>query len=839
MKEHTSWWQTPYNDKWTVSSLLAKQTPLHGDSPALINADATTTSHQQISLQAGHIRGLIAAKIEPGETVATLLSLGENYLAAIYAIFTSRNIYVTIDPEAPTARNHQVIESTSIKLILADARYYSKALQLKQSNPELIIINIEKNLPFADNSGDIHTTDPEDIAAYLTTSGSTGVPKTVIRTHKSYLHTVYVCSKVAKYNTNDLTLVMGSPAHVGLLNQVLDCLINGYCCIFVPINDFTIQGLVTLISHHPITNYDISPAILSQLLPELKKLKAFYPPRQFFVSGGALATTDRDKFNSIFDSKVDLLQNYGSTEAGPIMSARYKPECVHDSQLPLTTKAHGMSIEIIDSNNRPLSNNISGEILLRSAYLANGYLAAEDGISGFGHDEKGPYFKTGDIGLLNNQGELYLHGRADRQFNKHGRRYEFGELENAIKTNDNWDDAVAIYQTDADRTPLLIVAIQASQASDQNIENLRNHLAAKIPPALIPNQFIIVDKIPRTASGKISFPAAKAQINKLSLKLTTGLGGPPQGMVENYIADCWESIFSIPRPGRSDTFISVGGDSLLATQLILMLDQRFNLDLSLDQMSQAQTIELQAQMVSAGNNISSEALIPIRLTNTGPICIFIPGLGGHAWVFNNLSNLISIPSDIYSVSFKGLFEKLNSKRPSKIDANRIVCEAIHKLPKDRPLILVGYSLGTQIATEICQQLHSEGRHTTNLILLDPVMAFSTLRKRSRSALNRKVSKFKRLLIKKSKAQKVLEKEVNLHSHLLRRLYKSDTFKVLPNQTNSILQTEDGKMNFDMDIFAKAKNLRSDFIPCGHLDCVRYPHVKETAKWLSTEIAYYL
>jgi acyl-coenzyme A synthetase/AMP-(fatty) acid ligase/thioesterase domain-containing protein/acyl carrier protein len=835
-KNTTLWWEAPYDDNWTIGSLLSAQLKLYGSRPVLIAENGDITTRQQLSDQADVIRAQIVAHAATGSSIATLLSLDEHYLASIYAIFTSDNIYTTLDPEAPAARNNKVLETTATQLLFFNKQHQAKALELASINPKLTIINIETLTKDKITTLPNVKTDPQSIAAYLSTSGSSGTPKIVVRNHNSCIHAAYVLGSVFKYSYDDITLATGSTAHVGTLNDVLLALLSGITYIFLPIADLSISNLVQLIIRHRITTCSLSPAVLSLLLPELKNVNCNHL-HQILVSGAPLPKNTLSNFVAAFNNKVDLLQNYGSTEAGPIISSRYCGEQItSQASLPLWTKAHGVNIDIVGSNNQSVPSGLSGEIIVRSQYMANGYFEANANAS-FGIKNDTPFFKTGDYGQLDEDGSLYIGGRSDRQFSIYGRRYELGELENAIQSNIHWNEAVALYKPNDEKPPLLTVAIQASKDNNQTTDELRSYLASQLPAALIPNQFVIVNQFPKTSSGKINYSAIKTIIENQINVSPKGLGGKPQGSLENWIADCWENLFSISRPGRRDNFLELGGDSLIATQLILMLEQRFGISLKLDQLAQALTIEQQAKLVSIDKTrLENKVLIPIRSDDAGPICVFIPGKGGHAWVFNNLITELSTPVTAYSISFEALFDRLATLPKTTEDINNILYDEIMQLPIDRDLLICGYSMGSIIATSICEKLVTHGRDVSRLILLDPQKSGA------RNGIALHIRNYKNSIkqyitreVTQSKMQLHLEKNVKKQATILRSLYKHFNSFVIEPQPTSIMQTEQGKATFSLENYSKVTDLRIDNMKCDHLDCVRYPNVIKTAQWLDQEI----
>ncbi|MFT5598954.1 MAG: acyl-coenzyme A synthetase/AMP-(fatty) acid ligase [Chitinophagales bacterium] len=834
-----TWWQQPFDDNWTIAALLEKESSRHSHRPALVTQDGKYTTHGQISDTAKIIQQWLFTNSNRGDCVATLLEFSPEYYASIYAIFSSNLVYATLDPEAQEQRNAHHVKTARIKLILADENYMPHAMSLARANPSILVIDIQlviKSLPAKHN--EIIEIKPSDIVANIATSGTLGAPKIVVRTHLSYAHAVYSLAIAESDTPEDMILAMGSPAHVGFINHVLMCLIGGHCSLPIALNNFSVSKIISLITTFPITSIDFSPAILRLILPELEKKVDQLALRQIFVSGSPILDVDVNSFTKAFGSSIHLLQNYGSTETGPIISSDYIGEYFDTRRsLPMRNLAHDCQIDIVDEIGKTVPNNIEGEFVIQSRYMAIGYLGATQKENEKFHTKNNnKRFSIGDRGYRNDQGEIFILGRSDRQVSINGRRLELGDIESAIRALPAWDDAVVNYHQDF-HPPRLIALVQPKSPHQKNIIELKKSLTFALPPTSIPSHYIVSD-IPKTLSGKTDHAKAFSLTKESDGGIPKGIGGFPKGKLELFLAECWAEIFNCNLPRRNDTFISLGGDSLMATQLILMIEQRFiNLTLTLDSLATAQTITQQAKLIQYKDhdNKTSDTLTRMKKSSSGPTVILIPGLGCQSWIFNHLANAITANVTIYGLSISSIFQEKNHNIKTKPALIEKICQSIEGLDTKTPLIVLGYSKGGIIAIDVINSLRGKNVNVERLILLDTSLThyskmFALLKTWKKSIFGSSIMNLNR-----GKAQKRFDQEIIKNSNIIEKMYAGRFALEFPSIKTSLLQTNTQKQPIPNALMKNIKSKHIKLIPSGHQEFLRPPRVIETAEWLDREL----
>ncbi|OJJ53646.1 hypothetical protein ASPSYDRAFT_94156 [Aspergillus sydowii CBS 593.65] len=263
-----------------------------------------------------------------------------------------------------------------------------------------------------------------------------------------------------------------------------------------------------------------------------------------------------------------------------------------------------------DDHQRLVSLGMVGELLVEGPNLARGYLrdtkrTAEVFIKApiwFGEycrrfnrtiKRVGRMYKTGDLVRYNPDGSLTFVGRKDTQIKLHGQRVELGEVEHHIRAsltgNDTPPVIAEVVTPCGSAHPLLVAFIAVGDTANQGpdpvqqaalkrwVRGLGDWLAERLPRYMVPSAYVAVDTIPLTATGKtdrrrlreIGGALTPEQLADLLLPCRSALCSPATAM-ERKLRGLWASVLDLPpdRISADDNFLRIGGDSILAVQLV-------------------------------------------------------------------------------------------------------------------------------------------------------------------------------------------------------------------------------------------------------------------------------
>lgn len=518
------WHAQPLRSDWTLADLIQRAAVRNAEREALWSRAHGSLTHGEMARRAARVRGAMLAAGGSARTIACLASLNAPLFVGLHAIFTAGKALAALDPEAPEGRNRMCLEDCGADLILTDAGAAARAEALADGRRPVILIDDAAEHADPAPSRDA---DPAAPAAYVFTSGSTGRPKAVVRSQRSMARAMYCLAEVYDYRAEDTMLYPGSPGHIGSLNDVLSCMIVGFRSLPIDIAQVDLPTIADLLESHRVDRLSMPPSLLRLMLRVLAERRRTLQLRCVIGSGEPLLRSDVSLFHEVLPG-VELWQNYGSTETGPMAAGRYLPDDARGSgPLPLRRTHLGCALEIVDDDGDVVEAGVIGDVRVRSEFLADGYLnAPPDQAARFGADERGRFFMIGDRGHRQANGELFIAGRGDRQIKLHGRRLELGDVESAILSNRAWTEAVVVQTPSPAGIPSLVAVVRPAHPSAADLPALRDSIAALLPAAAIPRRFVVVKDMPRTTTGKIDLTAAVRLATEGSA-ITLGAGGPP------------------------------------------------------------------------------------------------------------------------------------------------------------------------------------------------------------------------------------------------------------------------------------------------------------------------
>lgn len=205
----------------------------------------------------------------------------------------------------------------------------------------------------------------------------------------------------------------------------------------------------------------------------------------------------------------------------------------------------------------------------------------------------GRLYRTGDLARFLPDGNLEFLGRADFQVKVRGFRIELGEIEAALEQQTGVEQAVVVAREDRQADKILAAYVVAKAGSPVNTDALRCALEAALPSYMVPSYFVLLEKLPLTANGKIDRNALPPIA--LPANTSTGAGEDPRGEFEQVLARAWGEALGLSRICRQDNFFHLGGHSLAALNIAFKSQQEFHVDFPLQMFVQYPVLSEQAK----------------------------------------------------------------------------------------------------------------------------------------------------------------------------------------------------------------------------------------------------
>lgn len=654
--------------------------------------------------------------------VALLTEKDPTHFAAILGVLKSGRPYVPLAPLHPRERNAGILADAGSILVVTDPSNRPSAESLACGRvPVLDIDDLDPDLDVTDLGLSV---DPSSLAYILYTSGSTGQPKGVTETHRNLLHNVRNYTWDHGITTDDRLICLGPCAFSNILKDVYGALLNGAALYPVDIEREGFAGLADWVARERISLYNSVPTVFRHFLESLTQSVSFPTVRLVRCSGEAMTRDDVALFRRHFGDNCLLINGYGATETGSVvMFVVDRHTTVEEAVVPVGYPVEGMQVLILDAEGRRLPPGQVGEVAVQSVYLSPGYRNRPDLTArSFLPDPDGGLrrvYLTGDLGLIRPDGCLVVSGRTDSRVKLNGHRIEVAEVELALRRTPGVRDVAVVVRDDLPGAPGLVAYVvpRGGNVTPPSTSVLRKSLSTRLPPHEVPTVFVLLDELPRTATGKLdrrALPVPGPEHLGRSAQQVA-----PRNDVERLLTELWERLLNVRPVGVTDDFFELGGTSLLALRLFLEIHDLFGRNLPLSTIFEARTVERLARRIEASARSSPgdwSPLVPVQPRGSRPPIFCVHANGGQIFFYEKLAHHLGNDQPLIAVQAPSFRDRQVSRRFEDL-AERYVRAILEYQPRG-PYYLGGYSLGGGVAYEMAQQLRRAGHTVALLVVID-------------------------------------------------------------------------------------------------------------------------
>jgi amino acid adenylation domain-containing protein len=535
-------------------------------------------------------------------------------ILGILGILKAGGAYVPFDPSYPTERLEFMLKDADAPVLVTQTHLSN---QLPACDSAVVYLDAEDLKHSSD--GDANETNFEsatqsgDLAYVIYTSGSTGKPNGVLITHSNVTRLLESIQAWFDFNSSDIWTLFHSYAFDFSVWEIWGALLNGGKLLVVPHTvSLSPEEFASFVKENHITVLNQTPSSFRQLMPHLISIAASerLDLRYVIFGGEALELQSLQSwFDRYGEDAPKLVNMYGITET--TVHATYRPITQADTKSRagslIGKPIPDLSIYVLDSRQRLQPIGVPGEIYIRGAGLARGYLKRPELTADrfipdpFSNDSQARLYRSGDRARWLSNGELEYLGRIDDQVKVRGYRIELGEIEAVLRSHPAVRQcAVAARENTADDRRLVAYVVTQHGAS-MNVGELRNFLKQKLPNYMIPSAWLPVDQLPLTPNGKVDRRALpEPDQNRPDV---VDAYQAPRTPLEATLAKIWAELLKLEQVGIHDNFFELGGHSLLATQLISRVRGALRVELPLRALFEAPTI---AELSSAIEQIKSE-----------------------------------------------------------------------------------------------------------------------------------------------------------------------------------------------------------------------------------------
>ena len=436
----------------------------------------------------------------------------------------------------------------------------------------------------------------DDISLVLHTSGTTSRPKIVPLSQQNIFTSAFNVGVSLQLTDRDCCLNVMPLFHIhGLIAALLASLNAGGSVICT--SGFSDTKFFDWIESYQPTWYTAVPTIhqIVQELAEKHKSNAKKAAFRFIrSSSSSLPPVVMEKLENTFS--VPVIEAYGMTEAAHQMASNPLPPLKRNPGsvgLPA-----GPEVAIMDDRDNLLPNGETGEIVIRGQNVMKGYENnPEANLKAF---SKG-WFRTGDQGYLDAEGYLFIAGRLKEIINRGGQKISPREIDEVLLEHPAVMQAIAFAVPHHRLGEAVSAAVIVDKGKKVTERELRQHVADRLAPYKVPHQIVFVESMPKGPTGKLQRIGLAERLSHLLKPEFV----PAETKPEIILTKIWEEVLGITKVGRYDNFFVLGGDSLLATQVIARLIKEFGFDIPISTIFQYPTLSELAVAISQ-NQLTTE-----------------------------------------------------------------------------------------------------------------------------------------------------------------------------------------------------------------------------------------
>ncbi|WP_407288205.1 amino acid adenylation domain-containing protein [Streptomyces sp. BP-8] len=580
---------------WTsaVHEKFAEAARRHPDAPALLHPTGRLDYASLERDSAALADALREAGIGPGDRVTVHGARCAGLVVALLGVLRAGAAFAVLDREHPAARRTASAEVVAARawIEVGDAPDGPTALGAR---PEVVIrIGADGTVPAAATPAPRPLdapTGPSDTAYLAFTSGSTGVPKAVVGPHGPLAHFVDWYTTTFGIGAQDRFALTSGLSHDPLLRDLFVPLAVG-APVHVPgPEDLAApEALASWLAANDVTVLHLTPPT-ARFLSGLPK-GALPSLRYAFFGGDVLGAHEVQVIRRLAPG-VTVVNFYGATET-PQAHAHHIVGDDPVGDQPLGRGIDGSRLLVLRGD-EPAAVGELGEIAVRSAHLADGYLgdreATARGFTTGRHTGPGErLYRTGDLGRLRPDGTVVFAGRADRQVKVRGYRVDPAETEAVLRAHPGVADARVLAAADsAGETVLHGYVMGRGNGADLEARAVRAHAAERLPAHLVPAAVTVVDAFPLTPNGKLDeralrrLPARRASDGAPAAAAASDL--------EHRLIELWRGLLGTEQVGRADNFFDLGGHSLLVVRLQGLLARELGRTLSVVELFRYPTV---------------------------------------------------------------------------------------------------------------------------------------------------------------------------------------------------------------------------------------------------------
>ena len=456
-------------------------------------------AHRRAQALCGSLRA--HANIQAGDRVALLMPTGLPYVISLLALMRAGALAVPLNTRLTSTELQWQLKNTACRLVICHQETSTLAARMCDSDCAL--------MPFDElvrQQEDVPPPMPPSFAldddfAIIHSSGTSGRPKGVVLTYSNLYQSALSSAYRLGVLPDDRWLCPLPLYHVGGLSIILRSLLYGTAVELMPTPQFDVDALNQVLIQRPITLVSLVPTMLRRLLDARRQ--AWNPKLRLALLGGEAPSAEL--LARCREANIPIATTYGLSEASSQVATAF-PQQVRQKPASVGKPLLFTQVRIIDQQGRDAPPKDLGEILVKGPTIMRGYHGDPTATR---RVLRNGWLHTGDIGYLDEDGDLYIVQRRSDLIVTGGENVYPREVENALRRHPAIEEAVVVGVADAEWGQRVAAAIQVKHGKTLSPQEVMRFAREELAGYKIPRQIRFVDGFPRTASGKIQRQAVK------------------------------------------------------------------------------------------------------------------------------------------------------------------------------------------------------------------------------------------------------------------------------------------------------------------------------------------
>ena len=539
-----------------------------------LSSPAGSWTFAQLAADATGQAGAIASLLDESgpRPVALLITHDGPLVIALLSIILAGHIVVVVDPQAPQAEQLHVLAESGANLVLADYANAEVAAVLTAGSEQVAVRKLDELEP---SHYEVPSTGPDHPIMLAFTSGTSGESKAAVVTNAVLLNLIRGATNALGIGPDDrMPMLFPTSLAVAAYPMFLP-LLNGGTLATLDVRSVGLDPVADFLADERITLAYMAPTVVRFLVDALADRS--FPDLRMIALGGEVVDAEVVELTRQLLGPRHIANGFGTTETGVITLYVLDADGDPDGEVPAGYPVPEVEVMILDDSGDEVPTGEAGEVAIASPHVFSGYWGHHDvdqlvlgpdpsGRDGWSH------YRTGDLGRVNNDGALVVLGRLDAKVKVRGRFVVLGDVEADLHVIDGVRDAAVISRSDHGVTELdaWVALIDGSQrtGSELRAELLKDREAYRVP-----SKWHLVEDLPRLPNGKLDRQA----LRRPQTKPATGSGQGSEtdhhndiGGTTRQLRDIWEALLPGAVVGLDDDFAHLGGDSLLAAQMLVI-----------------------------------------------------------------------------------------------------------------------------------------------------------------------------------------------------------------------------------------------------------------------------